>query len=271
MNTGINELLSHCVEFMCPKDIIIPFLREHGIQASTNCTYKELGESMMSVEQTGILSELTQYFRRNWIPADTERHIAHLTSGMLQGHDWHRAAPSMLHRSLQNYVRKCCEGSISLEKYLGIGTDIVRHEYFMVATHDICETAIIRSNETAIPSIRKGSITDFVFNGIPYDLKVTRHPEEWLSCAGSMDIGQKMEVAFRLYSRADSARIRKEAESCRNNWGLNRMYFLVSEQDRWLSEPERIISYLLEELRNPDNFFQLEIYGYPVRICLIEQ
>lgn len=265
------DLISHCIQFMSDKDVIRPFLRQHGIKAPKSYSYKKLALSYENNPDTLTVDDICAEFRRIWTPCDVDRHIAHLTSGLLAGHDWRGARPSMLHLSFQDKVRDCCEGRISLEEYLSLGSDIVKHEYFMVASHDICETSIIQEFPSVIPPIGSKSVTDFVFDGIPYDLKITSHPAEWKLKAGQMSIDDKKELAFQLYEGADSERMRAVAEDCKNNWGLNRMYYVVNDQNKWLDDPMGVVRYLIDNLCDTSNYFDIEVHGYTIHICLIEQ
>ena len=177
----------------------------------------------------------------------------------------------MLHLSIQDRVRECCEGAISLEEFLSIGSDIVKHEYFMVASHDICETSIIQEFPSVIPPIGSKSVTDFIFDEVPYDLKITSHPDEWKALAGRMSVDEKKALAFELYEGADSERMRKMAEGCKHNWGLNRMYYIVNDQNKWLDDPKGVIAYLIDNLYDASNFFDIVVHGFTIHICLIEQ
>ncbi|MBR6457067.1 MAG: hypothetical protein IKS71_00580 [Bacteroidales bacterium] len=194
-----------------------------------------------------------------------------MRSGRLKGHNWHGARPSFLHLSIQDWVRECSTGSISLDQYLELGTDIIRHEYFMVATHDICETSIIQYFPSVIPPNRSKSVTDFVFDGIPYDLKLTTHQYDWKSVAGKMTLDEKKKLAFELYKGADVERMRAKAYLCRNNWGLNRLYYVVNDQDKWLQDPLGTVQFLLDNLCDSANYFDIEVHGLKVHIGFIEQ
>lgn len=266
-----NDLIAHCIEFMSNKEVVVPLLREHGIQVRKSLSYKELAQEYEKNPDALSVDEICKTFRNHWSPCDLERHVMLLQSGLLEGHNWHGARPSMLHLSIQERVRECCSGEISLEEYLEMGTDIIRHEYFMVATHDICESSIIQSIPSVIPPIGSKSLSDFVFDDIPYDLKLTTHPEPWKPLAGKMSLEQKMQLAFELYEGADSERMRANAEKCRHNWGLNRMYYVVNDQDKWLNDPLGTIQYLLDNLCDTSNFFDINVLGYRIHICLIEQ
>lgn len=265
------DLISHCIEFMSNKDVIRPFLEQHGIKALKSYSYKDLALSYENNPDAITVDEICTEFRRVWTPCDVDRHISHLTSGLLDGHDWRGARPSMLHLSLQDRVRECCEGSISLEEFLSIGSDIVKHEYFMVASHDICETAIIQAFPSVIPPIGIKSVTDFVFDDVPYDLKITSHPDARKALAGRMSVDEKKALAFELYEGADSERMRKMAEGCKHNWGLNRMYYIVNDQNKWLDDPRGVIAYLIDNLCDASNFFDIVVHGFTINICLIEQ
>ena len=265
------DLIAHCIEFMSNKEAVGSLLREHGIRVRQSYTFKQLAQAYESNSDVLSVADICSFFRSQWTPCDLERHITHLQSGLLAGHNWHGARPSMLHLSVQDRVRECCSGEISLEEYLKIGTDIIRHEYFMVASHDICETSIIQTFPSVIPPIGSKSLSDFVFDGIPYDLKLTTHPDAWKPYAGKMSIEQKKRLAYELYEGADSERMRADAEKCRHNWGLNRMYYIVNDQDKWLKDPRGTVQFLLDNLCDASNFLDIEVHGFHIHICLIEQ
>ncbi len=265
------DIISHAIEFMSNKPAIAKLFAEHNLAIKKSDSYSSLAKIFQNSPDAFSISELTELFRSEWSPCNIERHILHLKSGLLSGHDWHGAMPSILHRSIQDKVRECCDGSLSLEEYLTIGSDIFKHEYFMVATHDICESSVILSDETIIPPIGTKSVTDFIYNGIPYDLKVSSHPSKWQSKAGHMSIGEKKQLAVELYEGADSERMRKVADGCKHNWGLNRMYYLVANQDKWLESPKDTVDYLIRHLPDPDNYFDIIVHNLQIHICLIEQ
>lgn len=272
MNTQYEiDLVAHCIEFMSDKSNIAELFKTKGLQFRKSYSYRNLAAVFERNPQSMTVQEVTDFFRSKWNPCDVRRHMEHLTSGMLSGHDWHGAMPSFLHRYIQDKVRECSEGTLSLEDYLNIGGDILKHEYFMVATHDICESSIIESNADVIPPIGNKSVTDFIFNGVPYDLKVSTHTPKWREKAGHMTLEEKRQVALELYSGADSERLRAMAGGCKHNWGLNRMYYLVSNQDDWLNDPESVVRYLLDNINDPANYFEINVHGYYIQICLIER
>lgn len=265
------ELISHCIEFMSSKDDVKEIFDSHELRFAKSNNYKELATKFERKPNSISLSDITTYFRSHWTPCDIDRHIANLKTGKLAGHNWHGAMPSNLHLSIQERVRECGKGLLSLDDFLSIGSDIFKHEYFMTATHDICESSIILSSDTIIPPIGSKSITDFIYNKTPYDLKVSSHPDAWKDKAGRLSIDEKKQLAIELYEGADTDRMRADADKCKNNWGLNRMYFLVSDQNKWITEPEAILQFLLEQLQNADNYFQITVNGFTMQICLIEQ
>ena len=265
------DLIAHCIGFMSNKNAIKELFNRKNIPYPKGATYKKLVQAYEDNPDSLNLDDIRDLFRNKWVPCNLDRHIAHLQSGALNNHSWHGARPSMLHLSIQDKVRECCDGTIGLDKYLSMGLDIVKHEYFMVATHDICETSIIHAFPSVIPPIGSKSLSDFVFDGIPYDLKLTTHPDSWKPFAGKMTLGQKKQLAFELYEGADSERMRKAAEKCKHNWGLNRMYYVVNDQDKWLRDPQGTIQYLLDNLGDAGNFFDIVVHGFNIHICLIEQ
>ena len=265
------DIISHSIEFMSNKAAISELFAAVGLTYKDSYSYSKLAGVFQNNPNTISLKDITTLFRSKWSPCNIERHISHLKSGLLSGHDWHGAMPSILHRSIQDRVRECCDGAISLEDYLRIGSDIFKHEYFMVATHDICESSIILSKDSIIPPIGNKSVTDFIYDGIPYDLKVSSHTPKWQGKAGHMTIDEKKQLAFELYEGADSERMRKVADGCKHNWGLNRMYYLVADQDKWLCNPKETIDFLLSQIQDANNFFDIVVHDLKIHICLVEQ
>ena len=193
-------------------------------------------------------------------------HIQNLKSGKLIGHDWHGAMPSMLHLSLQERVRDCIQGKISFDQLIKIGSDIMKHEYFMVAAHDLAESTSINHFNDSIPPTSNKSISDFVFKGIPYDLKNT-NPIMGLSKA-QINLNKK-EVIESLLRGADILRLRQQAKKTINNWGLNRFYLIVEDQKRWLIEPEILLDQLINEVSKLREPFVITIDGINILCQLI--
>jgi hypothetical protein len=133
----------------------------------------------------------------------------------------------------------------------------------MVATHDLLESTIISEFENTIPPIANKSIADFVFNGIPYDLKNTNFPQNWDKR------NTKLELINNLFYGADEGRIRKQAESSFNGWGLNRLYVIVENQDRWMEEPNQILLDLKAALQNLEDPIILNVHGKQIYTQLI--
>lgn len=265
------DIISHTIEFMSNKTAVAELFSQYNLPFRKSLSYAKLAGVFQTKPNSFTVSDITSLFRSKWSPCNIERHIYHLKSGLLSGHDWHGAMPSFLHRSIQVRVRECCQGTLSLEDYLNIGCDVFKHEYFMVATHDICESSIILSKETVIPPIGKKSVTDFIYDGIPYDLKVTSHTPKWQSKAGHMTTDEKKQLAFELYEGADRERMREVADGCKHNWGLNRMYYLVADQDKWLQSPESAIQFLISQLSDSNNYFDIVVDDLTIHICLVEQ
>ncbi len=267
----IKDLISHCIEFMSNKETVMTLFDEKRISYPKRASYKELSVAYEFKSHLVSLDDIRLLFRRNWKPCNYELHIQNLESGLLNGHNWHEASPSNLHLSIQNKARECCDRHITLEEYLSIGSDIIKHEYFMVATHDICETALIQNFDNVIPPICHKSITDFVFDNVPYDLKVSSPPKEWKHLAGRLSKKDKKNLAIKLYEGADKTRLQKTANKCKHNWGLNRMYYIVKDQDKWHSDPRGTVQFLLDNVRDPSNYFDIDVHGITIHVCLIEQ
>lgn len=272
------DLIAHCIQFMADKEDIETLFENTPMRHRPTDSYEQSAEEFLKHPDSLSIDRVRSLLRVRWTAkrgaTRVEDLLANLKSGMLEGHDWHKARPSMLHLSIQNMVRDCLAGTLGLADYLSKGTDIIKHEYFMTAIHDVCETSIIRDLPDVIPPTRQRSVSDFVLDDIPYDLKVTTitsNPEKWKEKAGRMTLDDKKQLAKELYEGADSERMRKQAEQCRHNWGLNRMYYVVGDQGKWLKDPEGTVRYLLEGVRNKDNFFEIDVGEYRVRICLVEQ
>jgi hypothetical protein len=265
----MKELIAYCIRHMSNKDVIHSLFIEKEIAFKPSDSYEKLTQRFLKDSNKLSITDFTSRFRNEWIAAPIELHIQNLKSGHLKGHCWHGAMPSMLHLSMQNKVRDCIDGRMSIEELVCIGADIMRHEYFMVATHDLCETQIILDFPNVIPPIGNRSISDFVFKGIPYDLKVSTYPEGWEKTSG-MSQEEKHLLCNALYAGADSERMRKQAEKTFSNWGLNRFYIMVSNQDCWLQEPEAMLDKLslaVNKLREP---MKIVVNGIGLLVQLIE-
>lgn len=263
-----NELVLHCLEKMISKPRLLDLAKARGLSPKSGDNIPKIAAA---VAKTGMtLGGVTAHFRGIWKPADTNALVAAMKSGKLRGHDWHGARPSSLHLSLQEKVRESVAGERSLDEVIAIGADIMRHEYFMVAQHDLVESTIIARFGDVIPPIGSKSITDFVFRKVPVDLKVTVCPEGWKDHAGSLTDEQKREVAAELYRAADTDRMRKQAEGARHSWGLNRMYVLVRDQDLWFTEPERLLADLMEQLDAAGEPLSVEVNGFKTECYVFE-
>ena len=251
------ELIEYCIRHMSSKELIHELYSNNGIRHAKSDTYAKLAKRIDDENSPEMdLEKLVHYFRANWSPSPLDLHLKNLKSGALRGHDWHGAMPSMLHLSMQNRVRDCINGKINLGELINIGSDIMKHEYFIVATHDLLETSIIEAFEDVIPPIGKKSISDFVYKGLPYDLKNTNYFNDWTKDSVNRS---KKEVAEDLIKGADIARIRKQAEGSINGWGLNRFYVMIEDQDRWNEEPEKILEMVLDEIKELGEPFDVEV------------
>ena len=252
---------------MSSKELIHLLFDKHNIVYRNSDSYEKLVERLVEKDYEIInQAVITKYYREKWKPTDTKLHLENLKSGLLFGHNWHGAMPSMLHLSLQNKVRDHIEGKLTLKELISIGADIMKHEYFMVAAHDLCETWIIETFPNTIPPVGSKSISDFIFDGIPYDLKITNYfggqTIEYVS-------KNKQTVAEELLAGADVQRIREQAKKTINNWGLNRFYFLVEDQDRWIKDPEGVLTELINEVKKLKAPFVVKIDGIEIKVQLI--
>ena len=248
------QLVAHFIEHMLSKQNAQDFLRHFCVPFKSTDSLKKLAGAYMDHSDKVSYEDACACARGIWTGTDMDLHIKNLKSGLLVGHSWHKASPSFLHRCLQDKVRDYSKGKIQLKELLDIGRDIMKHEYFMTATHDLCESAIISHFQDTVPPKKSKSITDFIFKCVPVDLKVTCYPEkknegdiDWSLIAGNLTLEQKKELLTQLYGAADSERLQKNANKCQNNWGFNRMYVLVKNQEDWLNDPEAVIAKILKK------------------------
>ncbi len=259
---GKEDLIEYFFRFMITKELITEFLAEKDITLKANASYEKIAKKLREEGKFVIkLEEVIEFSRRKWIPLKSGKYLADLKSGLLKGYNWHGARPSTLHLSFQEKVRLYCKGDISLKEYLEIGLAISKQEAFMVLTHDLCETHIIKSIPEVIPSVGNKSVSDFIFNGIPYDLKNSKIPNGW-----TMAEARKRPLDFvkSLYEGADTERLRKQAENSINDWGLNRFYVILDDAEDWFSKPEEILKRIIEECRKLGKPMKFHIEGLTI-------
>jgi hypothetical protein len=245
---------------MASKEAIYELYNTHSITYNRTDSYDALSNRIKD-DTLLTLSDIRKLLRKEWVPAPIDFHLKTLRSGILQGHSWHGARPSMLHMSLQEKVRDFIKNQNDISGLIAIGSDIVKHEYFMVAIHDMCESSIIQKFTDTIPSIRGRSISDFVFQDMPYDLKITT------SVGGrtrQQIMSDKQTTVKELIKGADSQRIRKQADKTHKNWGLNRFYIIIENQDRWLIEPEAVIQEVLQECSRINDPVEVGVEGVDI-------
>lgn len=267
-NANESDLILHCLEKMTSKEQLCEIAVSRGLRIKTTMTIPILAKL---VSRSGItLSEIVRIFRERYDPTPIEALKAAMLSGKLNGHDWHGARPSTMHMQFQDRVRECIAGHLTLDALLKMGTDIARQEFFIVAQHDIVEAAIIQAFPDVIPEIGKRSVTDFVFNGFPVDLKVSTYPVAWGNIAGSMSLDDKKQFAIDFFCNADIERMRKQAAGARYTWGLNRMYVLVKDPNEWFSEPDQMIQRLIDQMKVCTEPFRVEANGFTMDCFVFE-
>lgn len=266
-------MIKYCLSVMATKEQIIDMLADWGCKPAKKKPKKdELVNLALGCRGINI-EYITKFFREKWKGTNKDSYLDTLKSGILAGHDWHGAMPSSLHRVLQDHVRECAAGKYTIEKLLNIGVEIMKHEYFIVAQHDIIEASIIEHFEDTIPPIISKCITDFVFKGTPVDLKVTDYKKNWVNRIKTnipLTIDEKKTLIKDNYTDADSNRIRKQADGSINNWGFNRMYVFIKDQDEWLSNPEVIVDRVLDSLEKTDKPYDIDINGFNIEAYCIE-
>lgn len=267
------ELINYCLSEMATIEQIVDMLDDLGCKPAKKTLKKDvLVDSALKCRGLDI-DYITKFFRDNWERTDIDIHLDNLKSGKLAGHDWHGAMPSYLHRSLQDRVRECAAGQLTIDELLNIGADIMKQEYFIVAQHDVLETSIIEHFKDTIPPISSKSITDFVFKGTPVDLKVTDYKGEWakrIMTNKPLTIDEKKSLIKDNYTGADSERIRKQADGSINNWGFNRMYVFIKDQDEWFSNPDAIVNRVLATLDQTEGPYKIDIGDSQIEAFCIE-
>lgn len=252
---------------MSSKELAWEFLEEHGIPFRKSDSYEKLANRLDEVKVLDFgVDEVRSFFRTNWTSCPINMHLSNLKSGLLEGHAWHGAMPSMLHFSMQNKVRNCTDGHLTLPELINIGSDIMKHEYFLVAAHDLLESAIIKAFDEVIPPVGSKSISDFVFSGVPYDLKNTKYFGDWDRTSVNAN---KAEVAELLFRNADVARLRKQAQKSLYGWGLNRFYVMVEDQDRWLQKPENLLKEVCNEAMNLGDSMKIQLEELTIQTQMI--
>lgn len=262
-----SQVIAYYIENMASKEFIEALFNQYGLRYRKSYSYRKYKDIYIESGVNINMDEFTEMCRNSWISAPIDYHKANLSSGALIGHSWHRARPSMLHHSLQDKVRECISTNASLDNLLEVGRDIMKHEYFMVAIHDICESLIIRQFTTCLPPTRKKSISDFIFRGIPYDLKVSTYPEGFSLCHSQEE---KIALAQTLVGGADKLRIRQEALDALNGWGDNRFYILVADQDRWIQDTECLLKEIMDKVSLLDEPLNVEVGNESILVHLIE-
>lgn len=266
-------MIKYCLSEMAALEPIVEMLDIFGRKPAKKTIKKDEAVKLALECPEITLDYITTLYRNKWERTNIDIHLDNLKSGILASHDWHGAMPSSLHRVLQEHVRKCAAGMYTINKLLDIGTEIMMQEYFIVAQHDILETSIIEHFEDAIPPIKARCITDFVFRGTPVDLKVTDYKGEWakrIESGKPLTIEEKKRLIADNYKEADPNRIRKQADGSFNNWGFNRMYVFIKDQDEWFSNPEGIVKRVLAALDNICEPYKIDIDGFTIEAFCIE-
>lgn len=261
------DLIKYVIRHMSEKNLIHQLFDQLKIDYRASDGYEKLSNRIETNDSSGLtLDFLRSFFRSHRPPAPKELHLENLKSGLLKNHGWHGARPSMLHLSMQDRVRDCVQGKIALEDLIEIGSNIMKHEYFMVATHDLCETTIIESFSDVIPPTRAKSISDFIFKGMPFDLKNTNYFNGYDK---KFVNANKALILNRLLEGADVERLRKQAKKTINDWGLNRFFVMVEDQERWQTDPEGVLNELVDEAKKLKAPIKVDIQGIDVHCHLI--
>ena len=237
---------------------------------------KELGEKEFKESLTGNKDALVKALKSRGISLQKVKDFCRekhenvnivliksvLKSGKLRGHSWEKARPSNLHLSIQNLVRDCFAGKLKIDEYLEKGNNIIKHEFFITAIHDLVEQTIIVNFNDVIPAIASKCTIDFVYDSIPYDLKVTPPLKDW-----TYEKAKKNPEIFAksLYEGQDTERIR---ESAKNSDEFNRLYLVYKEESIW-ENPEKIEKMVVKIFSQKHNPFTIDVDGKKIRTLVI--
>jgi len=218
---------------------------------------------VQSLMEKGVtLEQIREYCREKRPEANISSMRKILSSGKLKGHSWEKAMPSNLHLSIQGLVRDCFAGKTDIDKYLEKGNNIIKHEFFITAVHDLAEQAILTEFKLAIPSIASKSTIDFVLEGVPYDIKVTPPLKNWTFERAK---NNPEEFTKSLYEGQDSERIRISAKE---DWEFNR-FFLVYKDDSLWETPEKMERKIIELIKKNPQSFDVNIDGKNIKTLAV--
>lgn len=208
------------------------------------------------------LQQVLTFCREKHETGNTDLIKSVLKSGKLKGHSWEKARPSNLHLSIQNLVRDCFAGKLNIDKYLEKGNNIIKHEFFITAIHDLAEQTVIANFKEVIPAITSKSTIDFVYDGLPYDLKVTPPLKDW-----TYEEAKKNPEKFArsLYEGQDTERIRASAK---DDDEFNRLYLVYKNDFVW-ENPEEAEKRILKIFSQRHNPLTINIDGRNIRALVI--
>ena len=272
MSEQDNKLAKYCLEHMASSDQLKNLLKSLDETKSRAGTKKELAEKIVdSINGENPIDFVRKKFREQWSAfsewsPEKIDNIVRVLKGengdSLKNASWHKASPSSLHRTLQCHARALMDGSKedgspkSLSEFLDFGKDIIKQEYLMTARHDLIEDRIVKEFEDLIPEIGKTSLSDFVFAGVPFDLKVTTYKDAWRGKAGNLSKDDKTSLARDYFEDGDKGRTRKEDE---DGYGLNRIFVLIKDDNRWLDNPTGKLDELIKQMKEAEKGGPLKV------------
>jgi hypothetical protein len=222
-------------------------------------------EQCRALAESIPFATLHDFCLSRWTRPNAAVHIQNLKSGKLTGFSWHDLAPSRMHLGLQGHVRRVAAGEITLDDFLELGADVIRKEYVMVAIADLTEVTLVERCG-ATPPIRAKSVADVIIRGLPFDVKNGSIPNGWTATAIRKDPAK---FAAAMIAGADSERIRKEASTAYNAWANNRIFVNTEREERWLSEPERVLDELAAAAAALKDPYEIVVDGNPVLVHVI--
>jgi hypothetical protein len=260
---GNDRHIQYILEALLTDDQLRELAASKGVSIPTNKRNKAERAAFLATQVT--LADIAKFCRKKWTPPPVDSHLANLKSGLLVGHSWHGAAPSRLHLSLQDRVRRLDGSRQALEDFIRVGADIARHEYYMVAVADLSEYVLI-TRCGAFPAAKEKALSDIVLGGVPYDVKNVSAPRNW-SAEAIRDNPESF--AVEMISGADSERRRKQADSHNSDASLNRLFIVAQDEDAWLRKPEYLLNRLVEQVCKGCQPLTVKVDGRTVDVMVV--
>lgn len=159
-------------------------------------------------------------------------------------------------------VRYCLAGKLNIDEYLKKGNNVVKHEFFITAIHDFTEQVILDNFPGVVPSITSKATIDFIYNEVPYDLKISPPLKTW-----DYESAKKNPELFArsLYEGQDAERIR---ESAKETDEFNRLFLIYKDDVIWqeLEDIQMRIKKLFSMNNKP---FLIDVDGKKIKVLVL--